>query len=478
MTPGCLPVGQERSALVAEVARVLSSLPTESVAVVAASGGPDSGALAFLATEARPDVHLVLVHVRHGLRTDIDDLQAVTRQASHLGCELVIERATVEPDREGVEAAARRARYAALRRAGRAAEAGWLLVGHTADDQAETVLQRLARGAGLDGLGAMPAVRGDVLRPLLRLRRADVHAFVAGDGVPTSHDPTNDDRRFGRNQIRHAVMPALREMAPDPVGALVRLADLARDETELLDELTGPMIAASVHRVGQVHACPLDVLAAASPALGRRFVRHLVVGARDGGNPPTATETEKVRLLTKGGCSLPGVDVTAAGGWLTCAPDDIEPDPATRLSPGDDLRWWALGWRIVVSDGATVSSSSPTQLGLLDGFSPPEVTPTATLAPGADPARGQVVLGGLDHPVRLLVRPWASGDRVVMAGGTRKLSDVFGDAGVPRALRSLHPVVTTADGDRVLWVPGFAADHDALLAGQGLPDVHLVVHQA
>lgn len=473
---GALPAGQERAALVAEVGRVLARIPEAAVVVVATSGGPDSGALAFLTAEARPDLTLVLVHIRHGLRTDVDDLQAVTRQASHLGQDLVVEQVTVEPDGQGVEAAARRVRYAALRRAGRAAEAGWLLIGHTADDQAETVLQRLARGAGLDGLGAMPAVRGDVIRPLLRLRRADVHAFVAGDGVPTSHDPSNDDRRFGRNQVRHVVVPALLEVAPDPVGALTRLADLARDDAELLDQLTAARIAEVVRRVGPVHACRLDDVAAASPALGRRIVRHMVVGARDGGNPPSATQTEQVRALVQGGCSLPGVDVTAAGGWLTCAPDDLDPDGSAIVAPGDELHWWAFGWRLVVSDAESLASTHPAQLALLDGWAPPDVTPTASLVPGADPSRGQVVLGGLGQDRRLLVRPWQSGDRIRMAGGTRKLSDVFGDAGVPRSLRPVHPVVTTPDGDRVLWVPGLAADNDALQAGYVHPDVHLVVH--
>ena len=204
---GPLPAGQSRAALLDEVVRVLAGIPADAALVVACSGGPDSSALAHLVAEARPDVHLHLVHVRHGLRDDDRrDVEVVRTHAAWLDVPLAIVDVEVVPDGHGTEAAARDARYAALRTEAATSGAHAIAVGHTADDQAETVLFRLARGTGIDGLAAMDAVSGDLLRPLLRLRRDDVHRFVALEGLPHAEDPTNQD-------------PAVRRAIPIRIGA-------------------------------------------------------------------------------------------------------------------------------------------------------------------------------------------------------------------------------------------------------------------
>ncbi|HEY8338814.1 MAG TPA: tRNA lysidine(34) synthetase TilS, partial [Egibacteraceae bacterium] len=276
---GALPAGLGREELVAAVAAALdASVGHGATAVVALSGGPDSSALAHLVAEARPDLRLVVGHVRHGLRDDAADAGAAAAHAAALGLAYHERRVSVRRQGEGLEAAARRARYRAL--VGIAAEVGAdaVLVGHTADDQAETLLLNLARGSGVRGLAGMAPLRRErrggrsvqVVRPLLRLRRRDVRAFVAGEGLAVVSDPTNADRDQRRARARYDVLPALTGLTGgpgDPVGALTRLADLARDDADALDALADRHARRLLVRWGPVRAVRVDDLAALPRAL-------------------------------------------------------------------------------------------------------------------------------------------------------------------------------------------------------------------
>ncbi|MBW3665367.1 MAG: tRNA lysidine(34) synthetase TilS, partial [Actinobacteria bacterium] len=301
----------------AEVERVLGALPIGAAAVVALSGGPDSTALAHLVADARPDLDLVLGHVRHGLRADEADVDVVRWHASVLGLPLRILEVSVSPVGEGVEAAARAQRYAALRRIAREANAGWLLVGHTADDQAETVLMRLARGTGVEGLAAMAAVRGDIVRPLLRVRRNDVRRFVVHEGLRTADDPMNLDRSVTRVIARTEVLPAMERLAPDPVGALARLADIARQDAARLDAEAAGVVTAIVRTYGPARAVPVADLEALDGALASRVVRAMIDASRGSDDPPSAAHVSDVLSLTPGqALDLPGVTVTVTGTGL------------------------------------------------------------------------------------------------------------------------------------------------------------------
>lgn len=477
LVPGPLQAGLTRSELVAEVRRTLDRLPVDATVAVAASGGPDSAALAFLTADARPDLGIVLAHVRHGLRDDRFDVAAVRAQASYLGVALEIAEVSVESAGQGIEAAARAQRYAALRRIARDAEAGWLLLGHTADDQAETLLLRIARGTGVPGLAGMPAVRGDVVRPLLRIRRVDVHRFVQLEGLPVAHDPTNRDRAFARNQVRLDVLPMLERFAPDPVGALARLADLARDDAASLRDRAADAVTAAWRRIGPVVCLPTSFLDSHDAAISRRAVRSLVIEARAGGDPPTAAEVEALRFLRNGGIDLAGVSATAGAGWLAIGPADVEPvEPRPLRVPGV-TPWPVLNWSLVSTTESDTGVSGQLQLGLTGAWTPPDVAVAEhLLPPGAQAGHGQVVLGGLgEQREHLEVRTRRPGDRIDLRVGTKKIQDVMVDAGVPRPLRSRLPLVCT--GERVLWIPGLAVDVAAHDAGQVHPDVHIHVRR-
>jgi tRNA(Ile)-lysidine synthase len=255
--------------------------------VVACSGGPDSVALLALAADA--DLAPVAVHVDHGLRAGSDDdADHVRAMARSLGADFRAARVTVEPG-SNLEARARDVRYAALDQARVDVGAEVVLVGHTADDQAETVLLNVLRGAATAGLAGMAARHGTLVRPLLDLRRTETRALCGALGLAVLDDPMNDDRAFRRVAIRHDVLPYLSALAErDLVPVLARQAELLRADSEYLDELA-------------VRAWPGDdgprsaSLVVLPVPLARRALRRWL-----GAPPPSSTEIERVLAVAAG----------------------------------------------------------------------------------------------------------------------------------------------------------------------------------
>jgi tRNA(Ile)-lysidine synthase len=266
--------------------------------VVGVSGGADSTALLALAVDASLDP--IAVHVDHGIRPGGDlEAASVAEVATRLGARFRRERVHVG-DGPNLESRAREARYRALEAARVELGATAILVGHTADDQAETVVLNLLRGSGRAGLGGMATRRGAVARPLLGVRRSVLTDLCRARRLPVLHDPSNDELRFRRNWVRHEVLPVLSEGANrDLVPLLARQAELLRDESELLDELACTLLASAGgdRPIGRE-------LAAAHPALARRAVRVWL-----GTPPPSAAEVERVLAVARGervACELAG----------------------------------------------------------------------------------------------------------------------------------------------------------------------------
>jgi tRNA(Ile)-lysidine synthase len=236
------------------------------------SGGADSLALLVLASEAACDV--TAVHVDHRLRPgSAEDSVVVADVAAKWGAKFRSEQVQVLPG-PNLEARARAARYAAL-------PAG-VLTGHTADDQAETVLLNLLRGAGIDGLAGMRRDR----RPLLSLRRAETHDLCAQLGLEPVDDETNKDRRFRRNRIRHDLLPVLDAIAERDVAELLsREADILRDDADLLDALAR-----------EIDPTDARALATAPVTLARRAVRRWLFD----GHPPDSATVERVLAVARG----------------------------------------------------------------------------------------------------------------------------------------------------------------------------------
>lgn len=267
----------------------------------AVSGGPDSLALLVLARAAGCEA--TAIHVDHGLRPgSADEADFVAEAAARLGARFRAVRVEVAPG-PNLEARARAARYGAL--------PPEVATGHTADDLAETVLLNLLRGAGLDGLAPMLRVEpGRPRRPVLGLRRAETRALCGTVGLAPLVDPTNDDRSFLRNRIRHELLPVLDAVAErDVARVLARQAALLREEADLLDALAATLD-------------PTDAraLAAAPAPLARRAIRRLLADE----HPPDAASVERVLAVARNealACEVAGGRrVRRSGGRLHVEP--------------------------------------------------------------------------------------------------------------------------------------------------------------
>ncbi len=204
---------------------------------VALSGGVDSVVLlhAVIASVAALQLQqLVAIHVNHGLSPHADEWEAHCRKLClQLGIFLEVRRVHVTPCGEGLEAAARKVRYAALNDF----ECDWVLLGHHRDDQAETVLLNLLRGASVHGAAGMAEKRGRLLRPLLDISREEIVAYARQCGLSWVDDESNADSRYSRNFLRHKVMPLLLQPFPDAANSLARAARAFGEAAELLDQM-------------------------------------------------------------------------------------------------------------------------------------------------------------------------------------------------------------------------------------------------
>lgn len=409
-------------------------------AVVACSGGPDSVALVGILHALSRELGLVLhvAHFDHRMRaTSARDAQVVERLARGLGLPLHVGAAARRPRGE---AEARDARYRFLRGVAVQTGARVIALGHTRDDQAETVLLHLVRGSGVAGLAAMRPRRDDLARPLLALTRAETEAYSKAMGVRAARDPTNRDLRFARNLVRLRVLPALERINPQVREALSRLADHAAALSDALRERAGRALADATRETGAGWSV-LDLAALPDDDASRS--EALALAAERAGVPMLSDRHRRALLdLSReregsAQLDLPSGRVAAREyATLRLGPPGRSPPPEAPvgLAAGERVRWG--GWTFALDDGATRVSDLP--------------------------QRGRV--GSADG---LLVRAWRPGDRLAAVRGRsgRKVQDVLTDAKVPRRIRAGYPVVVDPTG-AVVWVPGLAG---ARLGEEGTP---------
>lgn len=255
--------------------------------IVGCSGGADSVALLVLTADA--GLAPIAVHVDHGLRPGSEhDARHVAALAVGLGVRFDARAVEIAPG-SNLEERARDARYAALEAARLEHAATAVLVAHTADDQAETVLLNVLRGAASSGLAGMPERRGALARPLLGFRRAETTALCQALALQPRHDPMNDDEAFRRVAVRRRVLPVLEGVAGrDLVPVLARQAELLREESDFLDELAHEAWPGS-------DGFSASALAALPLVLARRAVRGWL-----GPPPPSLAEVTRVLQVAAG----------------------------------------------------------------------------------------------------------------------------------------------------------------------------------
>lgn len=407
---------------------------------MAVSGGPDSVALLDVLCSLRAPLALALsvAHVHHGLRPEADaEAEAVERLCARLGVACRVERVTVRraPPWDGLEAESRRARHAALARAAHAVGAARIATGHTADDQAETVLMRLLQGAGPRGLGGIAPVRGALISPLIETRRADVVAHLDARGLTAAEDASNRDPRFLRSRIRHDLLPFMAELTGGSVvEALGRSAAAARAVVGDLEARARADLERAATRdaagftleVGPLEAQPLELAAEtirqAAALLGetrplrgpaQRALRRLL------GEAPRRRAVRLGRLVVeRSGRRLrvgpPALSAVATRAWA--APGVLEmPEIGQRLTA-----------RVFTRGPDYVVPREPAHAAFDADLLPPALTVRAR-------RRGDVFA------------PFG-------AAGLRRLKSFLIDAGVPRWQRPRTPLVE-AGGD-IVWVAG------------------------
>jgi tRNA(Ile)-lysidine synthase len=414
-------------------------IPPNSRGLVAVSGGADSVALLHLlqgVTKGR-GLELRAAHLDHALRPDSPaDAAHVRDLCAGLGLPLTVGRidiaALARGGRGGLEETAREARRSFLRETAQVQGCAWIALAHQRDDQAETFLLRLLRGAGTTGLAGMRPVDAPFVRPLLPFSRAELVEWLAGEGVAWREDASNQNVAFARNRVRLELLPLLESYNP---AIRRRLNELCRQLAEDEDDWAA-RAAAELARTAELTAqgcrLPCAVLAEASPAMAGRLVRAALKSVRGDLRRLDADHIRSVLALAsgphpQGELHLPGAWVGRRYGslWLRRKPPGlIPPSPFEITGPG----------RYPLADGRMLSVEF------------------------AGTARGEdsraVEFSAAEVPFPLSVRAPRAGDRLHPQGlaGTKKLQDLFVDLKLIKEERAAAVLVFA--GDELLWVAG------------------------
>lgn len=454
--------------------------------LIAVSGGADSVALARVLVELRDQfsLRLAVAHLDHGLRGAASGRDAVfvARFAESLGLPFHTEAADVpafqKTNRLSTEEAARRVRYDFFERIASENRFDKIATGHTADDNAESVLMHLLRGGGLRGLSGIPPVReARYIRPLIRLHRADILEFLDIRGHCYVEDETNADLSFHRNRVRHELLPLLRERYNSGIGeALNRLADICRDDAEWL----GPMVAeacerATLERSDRSIALSIRAFGRFHPALARRVIRHAIEAVKGDLRRLTMRHTEAVLTLALD----PGPQGAKKPRWI-----DL-PDRIRLIRHGERLtfRKERAPLRMLPPQESTLmnhpseDSAYHYTIAEIDGIKDIFIRETGatirlTVLPRSEDfdlsdAGQSVAFFDMDKILfPIVVRPFKAGDRFHPLGmaGRQKVKDFFINAKIPRHRRNAVPVLEARwearweaggeSGGEIFWIAG------------------------
>lgn len=440
-------------------------VPVGSHVLVAFSGGPDSSALLHLLSRLRAPrrIRVSAAHFDHGLslesrRTAVRCVQ----RCKVIGVPCRVGRAAGRLPLQ--HAALREARYEFLEAEATRLGATRIATGHQADDQAETVLFRIKRGTGIRGLSGIPARRGEIVRPLLNLRRHEVLAWLSDNGIEYDDDPANADLRWSRARVRHVLLPALeRALGVDPVPSLLQLADRAAAANRLMEEAAESLLARSqasgsdpvreefLRQTWLSEPSPLRAEALRLWARqrgirlsggGTRMAVEFITLGRSGGSVQAGgglriTRSFDTLVLQT---AAPAVDVRGPG-----APGGGSPDhaPFAVLPEVVELSECRGSCLARIGDRAFQVRWGPGP----GGRSAPDSTAWDSLAGVA------LAVAPEQFPLRL--REWAPGDRIRTHGGTKKLKKLFAEFRLSREDRRRCPVLADRSG-RVIWVFGVA----------------------
>jgi len=415
----------------------------------AVSGGADSVCLLYVLRELAPqwDLRLSLLHLNHGLRGEESrqDEQFVRDLAARLGIEATIRAVDVAATADNLEQAARHARLTFFRERLACGEVARIATGHTANDQAETVLFRFLRGSGGAGLAAIrPVTAEGIVRPLLAAGRADVEQYLRERGIAWREDSSNATLQFARNRIRHQLLPQLaREWNPAIGETLSRAADWALAEEEYWGSEIGRVAAGCLTERDGAVVVPAETLRQLPLAVARRLVRHALERAK---GDLRGVDFAHVAAILKmaasavghGRVEVPGGEVERSLDWLRFA----------RRVAG---RQASAGYRLAAPVPGLVrvpGADRELSLELIEKAETLEA-PHSVYNSGT----GCVDWCALSGPLE--IRNWRPGDQYQPQGSTGevKIKSLFQKARIPRWERRHWPVLT--HGSAIVWARQF-----------------------
>ncbi len=432
--------------------------PGEKV-IVAVSGGPDSMALLHILWEIRENLEISLVagHLNHGLRPEAEKEKSfVCNVASQLGIPFHWKKADVRGHQQArnlsLQEAAREIRYEFLLAASRKYGATKIALGHTADDQAESLIMRFLRGAGTRGLAGIPPKRDEIIiRPLIRTWKTEILSYLEERKINFLSDPSNRSLHYLRNRVRHELLPILERYNPRIRQTLVQMAELSREEEDFWQDLLEEKFPSLLVGKREKNRLTLDIPSLQVHPVALRFriyrrgIEHLAGNLRFMGFPHFLAID---RLLENPGPSkqirLPhGISVSKSYHSLIfsntpAAPVSFEysvAGPGILEIPEIER---AMSFAVIAAPGHDPHSDKP-NLALLD-------------------------FDSIDFP--LTVRSFRAGDRLQPLGmkGEKKVKDLFMDCKIPVERRKKIPLLLSKD--RLLWVVGIRMDHRARLHPQ------------
>ena len=449
--------------------------------VVGVSGGPDS--LCLLDLLHQLDYRLVVAHLNHGLRPEADDEARLVEQISaHLDLPFVLEVGDVsryaKENSMSIEESARILRYQFLFSLAQQRDAQAVVVGHTADDQVETVLMHLIRGAGIAGLKGMSFItlpnawsqEIPLIRPLLAFWRNDILNYCRERSLNPVHDRSNLDTTYFRNRLRGELIPYMETYNPNIKRLILNMAESLAGDYQLIEQITEHAWQACIRATGNGYIS-IDRLAFLSQPLPvqRNMVRRAITTLRPGiRDLDFRTVTRAIEVIvtptSTGRCDLlAGLCILFEGElvWLTAWDADLPKGdwpqlpgnaPISLVIPGRVA--FASGWEITVE-----IMSSPVYL-------------DSTVMHNTDPYQAWLDPGGMTFP--LMLRPRQAGDRfspLGMGDGSIKLADFMVNRKLPRSLRAMWPLVCS--GSEIIWVPGLQICHKYRLTQVTQQVIHL-----